>query len=181
MRLECADGRTALRSLDGGDAAAMFALIEANRAHLRRFLPWVDATRTVADVAEFVAGVEARAAAGSSLELVIEHGGALAGVAGFRALDAANRSGELGYWLREDFGGRGIMTHACRALAHHGFETLGLNRISLAAAVENARSRRVAERLGFRLEGILREAEWVNDRFVDAAVYSLLRREGPAG
>jgi len=177
MRLECEDGRTALRSLEGADAAPMFALIEANRAFLRRFLPWVDGTRAATDIVEFVRGVQARAAAGGSLELAVEHGGALAGVAGFRSLDAANRAGELGYWLREDFGGRGIMTEACRALVRHGFETLALNRISLAAAVENSRSRRVAERLGFRLDGILREAEWVNDRFVDTAVYSLLRRE----
>ena len=172
-----ADERTVLRSLRDADAAPLFALVDANRAHLRRWLPWVDAVTRVADIGAFVAGAREREKEGQSLELAIEHEGELAGISGFRSLDAANKSGELGYWLREDRGGRGIMTACCRALVRHGFESLGLNRISLAAAVENTRSRRVAERLGFRLEGIEREAEWLYDHFVDLARYSILRRE----
>lgn len=172
-----ADERTILRALRDDDAAPMFALVDANRAHLRRWLPWVDGTSDVASIGEFLRGAQARAAAGTSLELAIEHDGELAGISGFRSIDSANRAAEIGYWLREDRGGRGIMTACCKALVRHGFETLGLNRISLAAAVENARSRRVAERLGFRLDGVLRDAEWLYDRFVDHAVYSLLRRD----
>jgi ribosomal-protein-serine acetyltransferase len=171
------DERTILRPLVDTDATQLFALVDANRAHLRRWLAWVDGASDVARIGEFLRGVQARAAEGTSLELAIEHVGELAGIAGFRALDAANRAAEIGYWLREDRGGRGIMTASCRALVRHGFESLGLNRISLAAAVENTRSRRVAERLGFRLDGVLREAEWLYDHFVDHAVYSLLRRD----
>jgi ribosomal-protein-serine acetyltransferase len=173
-----ADERTILRLPIEGDAAPLFALVDANRAHLRRWLPWVDGASDAARIREFLLGVQARTAAGTSLELVIEHDGQLAGISGFRTIDPTNRSAEIGYWLREDFGGRGIMTAACRALVRHGFETLGLNRIAIAAAVENARSRRVAERLGFRFEGISREPEWLYDHFVDHAVYALLRRDG---
>jgi len=173
------DEHTILRPFRDADAAPLFALVHANRAHLRRWLPWVDRASDVASIREFLRGVQARAAEGTSLELAIEHAGELAGVAGFRSLDTSNRAGELGYWLREDRGGRGVMTACCRALVRHGFESLGLNRISLAAAAENARSRRVAERLGFRLDGVLRDAEWLYDRFVDHAVYSLLRRDEP--
>ena len=172
-----ADERTNLRRFTNADAPALFALIERNRAHLRRWLPWVDAVREVAHIAGFLGGVQSRAAEGTSLELAIEHDGQLAGVSGFRSLDSNNRSGELGYWLREDFGGRGIMTSCCRALVRHGFESLGLNRISLGAAVENTRSRRVAERLGFSLEGVQRDGEWLYDHFVDVAIYSILRRD----
>jgi ribosomal-protein-serine acetyltransferase len=172
-----ADERTALRSTSEDDAAPMFALIEANRAHLRRWLAWVDAVREPAHTREFLRGVAERETLGTSLDLAILHDGELAGVAGFRSLDPANRSGEIGYWLPADREGRGIMTACCRALVRHGFDSLGLNRIVIAAAVENARSRGVAERLGFRLEGVHREAEWLYDRFVDHAVYSLLRRD----
>jgi len=129
------------------------------------------------DTANFLRGVNERAVTRSSLELLIEHAGELAGIAGYRALDALNRSGEIGYWLREDFGGRGIVTACCRALVAHGFDALGLNRIAIAAATGNAKSRAVPERLGFRLEGVLRQPEWLYDRFVDHAVYSLLRAE----
>jgi ribosomal-protein-serine acetyltransferase len=172
-----ADARTMLRPLTEDDVGPMFALVDANRAYLRRWLPWVDGASTVESIRGFMRGVQAQAAEGKSLELTIEHDGALAGMCGFRSLDRVNRAGEIGYWLREDRGGCGIMSACCRALVRHGFETLALNRISLAAAVENTRSRRVAERLGFRMEGVLREAEWLYDHFVDHAVYSLLRRD----
>jgi ribosomal-protein-serine acetyltransferase len=171
------DGRTQLRSFVDGDAPGLFALVDANRAYLRAWLPWLDSVRSVDDIRGFLRGVAERARAGTSLELAIVHEGELAGVAGFRALDAANRSGELGYWLRADRQGRGIVTGACRALARHGFESLGLNRVVLIAASGNAKSRQVAERLGFRLEGELREYEWLYDHFVDAALYALLRRD----
>ena len=98
-------------------------------------------------------------------------------MSGYRAIDPVNRSGEIGYWLRADRGGRGIMTACCRVLVAHGFERLALNRIVIAAATENTKSRAIPERLGFRFEGVLRQPEWLYDRFVDHAVYSLLRSE----
>jgi ribosomal-protein-serine acetyltransferase len=172
-----ADERTVLRSPTPADAAPIFALVDSQRAHLRRWLGWVDAVRERAQIEAFLAGVLERERAGTSLELVIEHRGAHAGICGFRSIDAANRAAEIGYWLSAELQGAGVMTRACRALVTHGFETLGLNRIALAAAVENAKSRAVAERLGFRLEGVQRDAEWLYDHFVDGALYSLLRRD----
>ncbi|HXK24648.1 MAG TPA: GNAT family protein [Myxococcota bacterium] len=171
------DPHIVLRVPVEADAEPIFELVDANRAHLRRWLPWVDGTTSAATVRAFLHGVLERTAEGTALEFVIEHDGQLAGLSGFRILDPTNRIGALGYWLREDFGGHGIMTACCRTLVRHGFESLDLNRISLAAAVENTRSRRVAERLGFQLEGVLREAGWLYDHFVDMAVYSILRSE----
>jgi ribosomal-protein-serine acetyltransferase len=52
-----------------------------------------------------------------------------------------------------------------------------LHRLEVRCAVANARSRAIPERLGFRLEGTIREAEWLYDRFVDHAVYGLLEAE----
>lgn len=174
-----ADERTVLRSLASADAEPLFALVDRNRAYLRAWLPWVDAVREVGQIRGFVASVGERERAGESLELGIEHDGELAGVCGFRRIDPDNRTAELGYWLRADRQGKGIVTASCRACVRHGFESLGLNRIELAAATGNAPSRRVADRLGFRLEGVLREAGWLYDHFVDHAVYARLRGEGP--
>ena len=174
-----ADERTVLRSIADSDAEPMFALVDRNRAYLREWLPWLDAVRETAHIRAFIAAVSEREAAGTSLDLAIARDGELAGVCGFRRIDADNRTGELGYWLSEDRQGEGIMTACCRACVRHGFESLGLHRIELSAATTNTASRRVAERLGFRLEGVLREAGWLYDHFVDLALYARLRGDGP--
>jgi ribosomal-protein-serine acetyltransferase len=49
--------------------------------------------------------------------------------------------------------------------------------VSIRCAIENGRSRAIPERLGFGFEGICRESEWLNDRFVDHAIYGLLRTD----
>ena len=99
------------------------------------------------------------------------------GVTGFNSISKANRIGHIGYWLGEEYSGRGIMTRAVRALTDHGFATLELNRITIAAAVGNTKSRAIAERCGFRLEGIARGAEWLYDHFVDHAIYAITRAD----
>jgi ribosomal-protein-serine acetyltransferase len=172
------DARTRLRTPSRADAEPLFALIDAGRAYLRRWLPWVDASTRAEHTRGFLELAIAAGLDGRSLVLVIEHDGALAGTAGFNTIDAANRSCEIGYWLREDFQGRGVVTGACRALVRHAFDSLALNCVKLAAATENAKSRAIPERLGFHLDGVLREQEWVDGRFVDHAVYTLLRRDG---
>ena len=72
------------------------------------------------------------------------------------------------------------MTRAVRAIVGHGFIHLSLNRIVIAAATGNLKSRAVAERAGFHLEGIAREAEWLYGRVVDHAIYALTRSDWEA-
>ena len=171
------DPHIRLRAVTQSDSAALFALIDAQRVFLRRWLPWVDETRREEDTRAFIELAKRQWQAGQGFEFVIEHDQILCGAIGINRMERANRLGAIGYWLRSDRQGQGIMTAACRRLIDFGFEELGLNRLVLAAAVDNRPSRRVAERLGFALEGVFREAEWVNDRFVDHARYALLRRE----
>lgn len=92
-------------------------------------------------------------------------------------VDRADRKTELGYWIAEDYQGRGIVTRAVRALIDHAFAVLNLNRVEIQAAQTNVRSRAIAEKLGFRLEGTLRQSEWADSRYLDHAVYGLLRAE----
>jgi ribosomal-protein-serine acetyltransferase len=58
-----------------------------------------------------------------------------------------------------------------------GFDTWKLNRITIECATDNSRSRAIPERLGFRLEGIVRGIEWLHDHYVDHAMYGLLRSD----
>ncbi len=83
----------------------------------------------------------------------------------------------MGYWARERYRGKGLMTAACRALVAHAFGELGPNRVSIACATENEKSCAIAERLGFQREGVVRQAKWLYVRFVDHVVYAALASE----
>lgn len=87
--------------------------------------------------------------------------------------------GEVGYWLRGDARGRGLMTRALVLVSRFAFEHERAARLQLRADVENVASRQVAEKAGYRLEGVLRSAHWSErlGRRRDWALYSLLPDE----
>lgn len=103
--------------------------------------------------------------------------GKFAGSVRYHEIDWENRSTEFGYWLGSEFEGKGLITKVCKVMIAHAFENLKLNRIVIICDTANPKSRAVAERLGFTKEGILRQSEWLKDRFIDQAVYSLLADE----
>lgn len=166
-----------LELLQPQHAPEIFELIDANRAHLREWLPFVDGTQSVEDTRRFrEAGAQRYARDGSFDAGIFQHG-ALAGVIGLHWVHAGSRSTSLGYWLGAEFTGRGLMTRSVNAVLEHCFTELNLNRISSAAAVGNAGSNAVLQRCGFRLEGISREPEWLYDHFVDHNLYGILQRD----
>jgi ribosomal-protein-serine acetyltransferase len=170
-------GGVFLRPLDEDDVPELFMLTERNREHLRHWLPWVDMTLAEEDTRAFVRSVGAAIEAGLSVQFALVVDGRIVGVAGFHELDRVNDAVALGYWIAQEHQGRGLMTRAVEALVRIAFEKLGLNRVVIQAAVENGKSRAIAERLGFREEGVLREAERHSDSYFDLATYSLLARE----
>ena len=176
LRLEAGDG-ISLEPLKPGDAQELFALVDASRRHLRRWLPWVDATRSPRDSRKFILFARRQLAAGSGAHLAIRQGDAIVGVIGSVSIDWKRRMMEVGYWLGADYAGRGIATASCRAFVGAAFSKLRLNRVEIRAARENAKSRAVPERLGFRKEGELRETHPLNGRLHDLIVYGMLRRE----
>ena len=92
--------------------------------------------------------------------------------------DPAEATAEVGYWIRHDARGRGLMTRAVVIVSRHAFAS-GAARVFLRADPENVASCRVAEKAGFMKEGVLRSAHW-NPRLgrrQDWAMYSLLPGE----
>jgi ribosomal-protein-serine acetyltransferase len=166
-----------LRPVEDGDVPELFRLVEANRDHLRAWLPWLDSTRAEADLRAWADAEREKAAAGRSVQFAVVAEGRIAGVIGFHEIDWAHGQVELGYWLAEDRQGRGLMTRAAAELVRMAFEELGLNRVGIRTATGNARSRAIPERLGFRHEGVIREGERLYERFVDLDVYGLLASE----
>ena len=173
--LQIGDGLS-LREVDGADAEELHALIEANRARLSEFMPWA-AGQTPEDTAEFVAAAERQSSEGTAVHTAIVEGERIVGIVGVHVLDWDNSTLSLGYWIGDEHEGRGVALRAVRALCEHGFSEWGLNRIEIRAAEENSRSQRLAERLGFRQEGLLREAQIVNGETRDLRLYAVLADE----
>jgi ribosomal-protein-serine acetyltransferase len=171
------DEHIELRLMVPADAAELFAVTDANRAHLRRWLPWLDTVKSSGDSAAFIQATLRQFSDRVGYTAAIVHDRAIVGVVGHHRISWANRATSLGYWLAAGHEGRGIMTAACRAVVRHAFAEYELNRIEIRCAVGNERSRAIPERLGFRSEGTLREAEWLYDHFVDHVVYGLLRTD----
>lgn len=170
-----------LRLLQPHHAEEIFKVIERNRARLHQWLPWVDNIRCVGDEEKFICNSLGLFASNGAFQCGIFMGDVFVGAIGLHPINHANRKVELGYWLDSAHQGRGLMTNACRAIVDHAFGALGLNRVIIYCAVENRRSRAVAERLGFKLEGIARQSEWLYDHFVDWASYSMLASEWSGG
>lgn len=169
-----------LRLLETSDAEELYAVIEANRSHLAEFLPWAEG-QTLAGTRAFIDVTRKQLADDNGFQMAIAEDGRIIGVVGYHAVNWADRSTALGYWLAAAAQGHGTMTRAAGALVDHAFGVWGLNRVEIGAAPENARSRAVALRLGFREEGTLRQAERVGGRYLDTVVYSLLASEWGKG
>lgn len=91
--------------------------------------------------------------------------------------DLANDSVAIGYSLGRDWWGRGIITEAASRLVEYFFDDIHVNRIEITCDPDNGGSRRVAEKLGFRSEGVLRQGIRLPERYGDLVVYSLLASE----
>ena len=165
-----------LRQVGRDDADELTLLIDRNRPYLREWLPWLDNSTSILDTARFIGRSIEQAEDNNGLTLVIVCDGRIAGVIGQHYVDSLNRRTEIGYWIDFEHQGRGIVTRSTACLTDYAFREQDCNRVILQCAVGNLKSRAVAERLGFAQEGVLREAEWLYDHYVDLVVYSMLKR-----
>jgi len=163
------------------DAETLFRLVDQNRPHLRKWLPWLDSSTSVERTREFIQGTLMRSEAAAGFVCAIHFRESMVGVVGHNSIEQANRISHVGYWLSESHTGRGIMTCAVRALIEHAFSELYLNRIDIRVAVGNHRSQAIPDRLSFSQEGVIRQAEWLYDHFVDLRVNGLLRSDWDRG
>ncbi|HXQ89363.1 MAG TPA: GNAT family protein [Solirubrobacterales bacterium] len=165
-----------VRPLEASDAPRLYALIEANRQHLARWMPWA-AGQDLAGTERFIAEGQEQLAGENGFQAKIEPGGEIVGTVGFHKIDWTNRNTSLGYWLAEPAQGRGTMTTVVRAALDHAFYEWELHRVEIHCAPENRRSRAIPERLGFREEAHLRETELIAGRYLDSIVYGMLADE----
>jgi ribosomal-protein-serine acetyltransferase len=166
-----------LRLTEESDVDEIYELIVTNRDRLAEWMPWA-AAATIDSTRAYVRSSRRGSADIGGFSSVIVERGAIVGSIGVPHVRRDDRSCEIGYWIASAAEGRGTITLAVRALLHHAFGAWELNRAMIQAGVGNVRSRAVPERLGFTLEGVMRQAERYPDgHYIDLAVYGLLASE----
>jgi ribosomal-protein-serine acetyltransferase len=166
-----------MRQFDPRDAETVFAVVDRNREHLRQWLPWVDHSHSPEDLRQFILRVQAQFEADQGPNAGIWVGGVFAGNVGCHPISWANRNCSLGYWIDAAQQGKGVITRCCAAMLDYLFDQLRLHRVEIRCGTGNTRSCAIPERLGFTREGMLREGDWVNDRWVDLVVWGMIEEQ----
>jgi RimJ/RimL family protein N-acetyltransferase len=155
-RIVVDDVGVVLRRHRADDVDALHGVIEESRDHLRSFMPWADQARE--ETAEFLTRSVAEWEAGTSFNYLVTltgHESDAEEILGGTGLHerGAERSLEIGYWLRSSATGRGVVTAAARRLTNVAIE-LGVEQVVICCDEANDRSAAVPQRLGFRLDRI---------------------------
>ncbi|WP_313891916.1 GNAT family N-acetyltransferase [Psychrobacillus sp.] len=155
--------------------AAWEAIIQSHYA-LKEWMPWAQKKQTLEEtttslrqaMADFVTRKDLR------LHLFLKETGEFVGSSGLHRINWDVRKFEIGYWIDSKFEGKGLMTEACARITEFAFEELQANRVEIRCDSENVRSRSVAERLGYTLEGTLRYDSLTADgkRLSDTCIYA---------
>ncbi len=148
------------------EAPELFALVDSNREHLARWLPWVDETKTVEDTESYIKG----SLEGLELDVKCDFGfyydNVLVGCGGFNKIDTKNKSGEIGYWISKHRQGEGIVSKSVKAIIKFGKSEFGLNRIVIKVDARNDRSSRIPKSLRFQLEDSVKRENTENKNII---------------
>lgn len=171
------DEHVLLRPYEAGEAEELFAVINANRQHMGAWLGWVAGTTRPEHSLEFIEQSRRQIHEQQALSLGIFYDGRIIGGAGMYDWQQDIKLAQLGYWIARDYEGQGIVRRSVAGLVSYLFDVAGLNKMEIRYAPANKRSGYVAERLGFRVEGVLRQSSLRNGMPEDLVVTGLLRSE----
>lgn len=156
------DTHISLRAVAESEAGDLFELTDNNREYLAEFLPWVYETLTEADSLEFIRKIQNERAEGSQYGFGMYCDSRLVGHMSLMHVTDEKKP-EIGYWIAEDYSGKGITTRATKAVEDFGFGTLGLSEIVIKARIDNVASNAIPKKLGY----VIYETEQGNDGSVN--------------
>lgn len=158
-------------------AKQLFQLIDQQRAYLGIWLPWIDQVKTQQDVDRWLYDAHRYNLGKQHFTTFISWQGEIVGSVKLMRIDRKHQRAELGFWLSKQHQKKGIMTRCCQALIEHSFPLYQLNRIEIRSPEPNARSRAMAQRLGFTREGLLHEHIRIRNQFLDTEIFGLVYRK----
>ena len=172
--------RLELRPFRRRDVEALIAAVGSSLEELERWLPWVHPRYGRADALRFIRDSAAAWVEGRAYDFAIrrpESPELHVGNISIWATSRRERAGEVGYWISSADTGDGIATEAATSVLAVGFEEMALHRVTLRIAVGNLPSERVAEKLGFVHEGLLRKEVMVGGEWLDHTLWAMLEEE----
>jgi len=188
LRLEIPEGietaRLQLRATHAGDEKAVHAAVLESIEQLRLWMPWARPEPSPQDSALHCRDARLKWHSREILDFCFfdRDTNELVGKGGLHTIDWDVPKFEIGYWTRSSRAGRGYATEASIGLAGFAQGCLGARRIEITPDARNAASRRVAEKSGFTLEGVMVNRRRDNaGRLADACMYALVfpEREAP--
>jgi RimJ/RimL family protein N-acetyltransferase len=160
------------------DATKLHAEVRLSMDRLAPWIPWAKKTPTLASTRRFCARMIKghRTKKGFGFLMFSKKTGELVGGIGLHRVDWTIPKLEIGYWIGTRFEGHGYVTEAVRALTDVAFKKLGAVRMELLCDGNNRKSRKVAKRAGYKLEGIHRQSRRDNaGNLCDMCVYAQTR------
>jgi len=175
-RAVLSDGFVSLRPLRASDAHPLHAAVRESLRELHLWMSWADETYDLDVAREWVAASAARWQDRSYFGFAIcdAQDETFLGGCSLSHINPVYRFCNLGYWVRTSRHGEGIAGRAALLAARFAFARLGLVRVEIVIAVGNRASTRVAEKIGARYEGTLRNRMMVREQIYDARMYSLV-------
>jgi ribosomal-protein-serine acetyltransferase len=171
------DDELLLRSWQPEDALELYKATNASRQHLRGWLNWVDNSTKPEHASQFIQLTLQQLHAQEGLALGIFYKRQVIGGIGMHQWDHATKRAFLGYWISKEYEGKGIVHKCMSRFIDFLFEKAGLNKLEIHYMPQNKRSAKVAERLGFKPEGLIRQSHINNGIVYDLMITGLLKNE----
>jgi ribosomal-protein-serine acetyltransferase len=157
------------------DAEELFNVIEKNREYLREWLPWVDGTKEVSNINGFLEKSIKEYSEKKRIGYLIKIDKKIVGILDAFLHNKSTETYQIGYWISKVESNKGIMTKSVKILMDLVFNIFNAKKIEIYCATTNLPSNKIPQKLGFKLEGTIRNAEKVNDKIYDLNLYGLLR------
>ena len=157
------------------NASELFSLVDNNRDQLSQWLPFGPKIKEVKDAESYIRSRLRLCSEEDSIKCGIWLDKKLVGLIGINGVDRDSLKCEIGYWLNSEYEGQGIMTKVLQNLIKHIFEKLQFNRIEIWTSSSNNKSSNLAKKLGFVVEGTLKQREKLNNQLLDMEIYALIK------
>jgi len=172
--------RLLMRAPRAGDAPPIHAAIQESLDHLTPWMPWARADETVEELETHLRTMVAKFVLREDLPLMLwrKSDGLYVGGSGLHRMDWSVPRFEIGYWVRASLQGQGYVTEAVNGITRFAFDVLDAERVEILCDTRNERSAAVARRVGYTLEGTLRnDSRDPQGAIRDTLMFSKIRGE----